>query len=132
MHRLAPAYSSVQRGRRCDYDRGVSDPLTVEARLTSSLGQAVADKLRAAASGRVAERVREGDATLWGPPGAAEIADRLGWLTIAERMQAQVEDLDLFARGVRDDGLEDVVLLGMGGSSLAPEVPRRCFRPRAG
>jgi glucose-6-phosphate isomerase len=132
MHRLAPAYSSALHGRRCDYDRGVSDPLTVEARMTSSLGQAVADKLRAAANERVAERVRQGDATLWGPPGAPEIANRLGWLTIAEHMLGEVDDLRAFADGVRGEGLRDVVLLGMGGSSLAPEVLRRCFEPPAG
>ena len=100
--------------------------------MTSSLGQAVADKLRAAANERVEERVRLRDATLWGPPGTAEIANRLGWLTIAERVLAEVDDLRAFADGVRGEGMRDVVLLGMGGSSLAPEVLRRCFQPRPG
>jgi glucose-6-phosphate isomerase len=100
--------------------------------MTSSLGQAVGDKLRAAANERVAERARQGDATLWGPPGAPEIANRLGWLTIAERMLGEVDDLRAFADSVRDEGMRDVVLLGMGGSSLAPEVLRRCFEPPAG
>jgi len=100
--------------------------------MTSSLGQAVADKLRAAANERVEERVRLRDATLWGPPGTAEIANRLGWLTIAERVLAEVDDLRAFADGVRGEGMRDVVLLGMGGSSLAPEVLRRCFEPRPG
>jgi glucose-6-phosphate isomerase len=106
----------------------VSDaPLTVEARLPASLGNAVADKLEVATQERVAQRVRDGDATLWGPAGAAEIANRLGWLTTARRMLADVDSLVSFARQVRDDGLRDVVLLGMGGSSLAPEVLRRSF-----
>jgi transaldolase / glucose-6-phosphate isomerase len=100
--------------------------------MTSSLGQAVADKLRAAASERVEERVRQGDATLWGPPGTPEIADRLGWLTIAERMLGEVDELRAFVDGVRGEGMRDVVLLGMGGSSLAPEVLRRCFEPQPG
>ena len=112
---------------RCDYDRGVSDPLTVEAQLPASLGGAVERRLQAAAEARVHERVLAGDATLWAPPGTPEVADRLGWLDISERMLAQVGELRAFADGVRDDGIRDVVLLGMGGSSLAPEVLRRCF-----
>jgi glucose-6-phosphate isomerase len=114
----------------------VSDaPPTAEARIPGSLSAVVAEKLRDAARGSVAERVREGDATLWGPAGTPEIADRLGWLTIAERMLAEADALSTFADRVRDDGIHDVVLLGMGGSSLAPEVLRRAFgsapgRPR--
>jgi transaldolase / glucose-6-phosphate isomerase len=121
-------------GSRADYDRGVSDPaLTIEARIPPSLTQLVADKLAQADAAGVDERLRPtadrpADATLWGAPGAAEIANRLGWLTIAERMLAQLDDLHEFCDRVRDDGLRDVVLLGMGGSSLAPEVLRRSFQ----
>ena len=89
----------------------------------------MADQLALATRERVAERLRLADATLWGPTGSPEIADRLGWLTIAERMLGEVDDLGAFAARVRDDGLRDVVLLGMGGSSLAPEVLRRSFAP---
>ena len=95
--------------------------------MPAPLRTAVTEKLRRAADARVAERVRAGDASLWGPSDAPEIADRLGWLTIAERMLAEVDSLTQFADLVRDDGLRDVVLLGMGGSSLAPEVLRRSF-----
>ena len=98
--------------------------------MPASLGGAIAEKLDRAAQDRVAERVRAGDATLWGPTGAAEIADRLGWLTTVERMLGEVDSLTSFSERVRDDGLRDVVLLGMGGSSLAPEVLRRSFGPR--
>jgi glucose-6-phosphate isomerase len=90
----------------------------------------VEEQLALAASTRVSERLREGDPTLWGPQGTPEIANRLGWLTIAERMLGEVDDLTAFADQVRDDGLRDVVLLGMGGSSLAPEVLRRTFAPQ--
>jgi glucose-6-phosphate isomerase len=107
----------------------VSDPLTVEASLPASLAPAVEQRLQAAAEARVQERVAGGDATLWAPPGTPEVADRLGWLTIAERMLAEADTLRAFAEGARDDGIRDVVLLGMGGSSLAPEVLRRCFAP---
>jgi transaldolase / glucose-6-phosphate isomerase len=105
--------------------------LTVEARIPASLRGHVDDSLALAAETRVAERLRLGDATLWGAPGTPEIADRLGWLTIAERMLGEMDAIEAFAAQVRDDGYEDVVLLGMGGSSLAPEVLRRSFGRRA-
>ena len=57
--------------------------LAVEARIPASLAPAVAEKLRSGSQEHVADRLRAGDATLWGPAGAAEISDRLGWLTIA-------------------------------------------------
>ena len=58
----------------------------------------MADKLALAAQAQVAERLRDADATLWGPAGAPEIANRLGWLTIAERMLGEVDDLGAFRR----------------------------------
>ena len=111
--------------------------LAVETEIPVSLRPAVETKLGQAAQAQVAHRLRPAggrpaDATLWGPPGTPEIADRLGWLTVAEQMLGEVEDLITFADAVRTDGLRDVVLLGMGGSSLAPEVLRRCFAPVAG
>jgi glucose-6-phosphate isomerase len=106
--------------------------ITIEARIPDSLVTAVTDAAGGAVRERVAERLRDADATLWGPPGAPEIANRLGWLTIAQRMLAQASELEGFAAEVREEGVRDVVLLGMGGSSLAPEVLRRCFPPRPG
>jgi glucose-6-phosphate isomerase len=111
----------------------VSDPnLTVEARIPASLTDQVAKKLALAEQEHVQQRLHDGDATLWGAPGAPEVANRLGWLTIAERMLAELDEVEAFATEVRDDGIRDVVLLGMGGSSLAPEVLRRSFGHREG
>ena len=47
-------------------------------------------------------------------------------------MREELDDLQAFAEAVRDEGVKDVVLLGMGGSSLAPEVIRRSFGDQAG
>jgi transaldolase / glucose-6-phosphate isomerase len=111
----------------------VSDAsLAVEAQLPASLKPTVADRLALAARSSVATRLREGDPTLWGSPGAPEISNRLGWLTIAERMLSEVSELEAFADLVREQGTRDVVVLGMGGSSLAPEVLRRSFAPVPG
>jgi transaldolase / glucose-6-phosphate isomerase len=101
-------------------DIPVSLQPAVQGKLALALNQDVAERLRPNAD-------RPADPTLWGAAGTPEIANRLGWLTISERMQGEVDDLEAFAEALRADGLRDVVLLGMGGSSLAPEVLRRCF-----
>jgi glucose-6-phosphate isomerase len=106
--------------------------LTVEAEIPASLTGRVREALALAAQAGVARRLRDGDATLWAPAGTPEVADRLGWLTIAERMLAQLDAVEAFAARAREDGVRDVVLLGMGGSSLAPEVLRRSFGHREG
>jgi Phosphoglucose isomerase len=74
--------------------------------------------------GDLIDRVWERDPTVW--TGADE-AKWLGWLEEPRRMRERVEELTAFANGVRDDGFDTIVLLGMGGSSLAPEVLRRTF-----
>ncbi len=64
------------------------------------------------------------DPTLWtaDPAGQEEIRKRLGWLDLPNSSQAAVKEINDFAAQVRADGLTHVLLLGMGGSSLAPEV----------
>jgi transaldolase/glucose-6-phosphate isomerase len=71
---------------------------------------------------RVAERLWAKDWTLWSRTELPELADRLGWLDLPETMTARVPELGSFAEEVRSAGYERVVLLGMGGSSLAAEV----------
>ena len=71
------------------------------------------------------------DHTVWKPE-PAEITNRLGWLHIAEVMSDNLDRLESLAEGVRSDGYTHALLLGMGGSSLAPEVFRRAFGVREG
>ena len=80
----------------------------------------------------VARRIWHKDESLWGGPGVPEIGNRLGWLTIAQRMLDQCGALTQFADEVRADGMQSVVLCGMGGSSLAPEVMRQSFERGGG
>jgi hypothetical protein len=70
------------------------------------------------------DRIWERDPTTW--TGADE-ARWLGWLDEPRRMRERVAELAEFADGLAADGIDTVVLLGMGGSSLAPEVLRRTF-----
>ncbi len=67
------------------------------------------------------------DFRLWSPQPVPEIANRMGWLTLPEAMQAQAGDISSFADLVRDEGFRHVVLLGMGGSSLAPDLFQIAF-----
>jgi transaldolase/glucose-6-phosphate isomerase len=67
------------------------------------------------------------DHTVWSARPVPELTDRLGWLKLPESMRTQAEDLSRFALEVRSDGFRDAVVLGMGGSSLAPEVFARTY-----
>ena len=67
---------------------------------------------------------REPEAWTSDPSVKSLVANRLGWLTSPQLMADSIDRLRRFADGVRGDGFLDVVLLGMGGSSLAPEVLR--------
>jgi transaldolase/glucose-6-phosphate isomerase len=68
----------------------------------------------------VGRRVWERDVTVWAEPGTPEIENRLGWLRLPTSMAERVDDWVGFADTI--DDVDDVVLCGMGGSSLAPEV----------
>jgi glucose-6-phosphate isomerase len=72
------------------------------------------------------ERLWACDHRLW-KQDPTEIANRLGWLTIIDYMNDRTADLLTFAASVKKRGIRDVVLLGMGGSSLGPEVLRASF-----
>ena len=87
---------------------------------------AAGEARKALAAGRVVERIRRKDHTLWKPE-PKEIADRLGWLDSPWAMQGRLAEIASFVEGVRADGLNFALLLGMGGSSLAPEVLRKVF-----
>ncbi|HUZ80430.1 MAG TPA: bifunctional transaldolase/phosoglucose isomerase [Thermoplasmata archaeon] len=80
----------------------------------------------------VGDRLWRGDPTLWPAAAAPDVADRLGWLRLPETMRDALPALLKFAEEVRADGTRHVVVLGMGGSSLAPNVFRRIFGPREG
>ena len=99
-----------------------------------SLGKARATADEAVASLQETDavaRIWSGDHTLWSSD-PTEITDRLGWLETPSSMLDSVDDLNQFAREVRDEGTGHVVLLGMGGSSLGAEVLRQTLEQREG
>jgi transaldolase/glucose-6-phosphate isomerase len=80
----------------------------------------------------VPKRMWGRDPTVWKPdPNTPEIRDRLGWLNVGEMMAQQVTRLAAFAEETRRE-FDHVVLCGMGGSSLAPEVLWRTFGRKPG
>ena len=72
------------------------------------------------------------DHTVWSAQPVPELTDRLGWLKLPESMRTQAEDLTRFGQEVRAAGFRDAVVLGMGGSSLAPEVFSRTYGSASG
>ena len=107
-------------------------PAAIEADLPPELEQPLAARVKRAHDEDVARRIWQRDGTLWAPEGTAEVTDRLGWLTIADKLLEEADTLDAFREECVADGLTDVVLLGMGGSSLAPEVFRLSYGQREG
>jgi glucose-6-phosphate isomerase len=91
------------------------------AAIATAVGGLRARALAADVAGRLAGK----DPTLWGPEAAAEAAIRLGWLDAPRTSRELLPRLAALRDGLRADGLDHVVLAGMGGSSLAPEVITR-------
>ena len=75
---------------------------------------------------QVIYRIWSGDHTVW-KPDPTEISNRLAWLTVTDVMREQIPVMRSLAGEVRNEGYRHVVLLGMGGSSLRPEVLRQTF-----
>ncbi len=100
------------------------------------LGGAVNKALGNLESNSVPARLQRQDPSLWSDdPGVQKaIANRLGWLSSVREMfdQAEIGVFEQFAADVRQRGYKHVVLLGMGGSSLAPEVMAEIFGPQEG
>src|ERR1700760_2871559 len=110
----------------------MSDVTTIEADVPERYADAVAARLQSAADEDVVSRIWRKDGTLWAPEGTPEVTNRLGWLDIAERSKEQLPELDALREDLVNDEYTDAIVLGMGGSSLAPEVFRLSFGEQDG
>jgi transaldolase / glucose-6-phosphate isomerase len=83
---------------------------------------------------KAVSRMWKKDPTVWkdGPEHEKIIGNALGWLKVAETMQPHVAELLAFAEEIRKAEFEYAVVLGMGGSSLCPEVLARTFGKKDG
>src|SRR4051794_5938624 len=105
----------------------MSDVTTIEADVPERYADAVSTRLQRAVDEDVVGRIWRKDGTLWAPEGTPEVTNRLGWLDIAERSREELGELDGFREELLSEGYTDAIVLGMGGSSLAPEVFRQSF-----
>jgi glucose-6-phosphate isomerase len=90
----------------------VHDGLAAQAR--PLVDQLIADQ--------VASKLAAQDPTLWGPDAESEASIRLSWTTLHESSRALVGEIEALSAELAGEGVDRVVLAGMGGSSLAPEV----------
>src|SRR2546430_1068175 len=99
-----------------------------EAQL-GAIDSAVNKRLEQLEQAAVVRRIAEKEAALWKSNGSSEteIRERLGWLQVADRMEERVPELDALRKELVGEGFTDAILMGMGGSSLAPEVFRQTF-----
>ncbi|HJQ15041.1 MAG TPA: bifunctional transaldolase/phosoglucose isomerase [Anaerolineales bacterium] len=103
---------------------------TIEERKTSAasdlgpLAEPVAKRIAQLESDSVPERLWKHDPTLWttDPEGQAEVKKRMGWLDSPDKARALLPVYKTFAEEVRKEGIDRVLVLGMGGSSLTAEV----------
>ncbi|MBE2320857.1 glucose-6-phosphate isomerase [Solirubrobacter sp. CPCC 204708] len=107
----------------------MSDVTTIEADVPERYADAVQTRLRRAADEDIVGRLWRRDGTLWAPEGTPEVTNRLGWLDIAERSREELADYEQLRDELLRENFTDAIVLGMGGSSLAPEVFRQSFRP---
>lgn len=89
---------------------------------TGAAQQAIEQQIPALVEDRIATRIFAKDHTLWGPDAESESAIRLGWVEAATVSQPLVADILDLREALAAEGVTHIVLCGMGGSSLAPEV----------
>lgn len=88
--------------------------------------RAVPEALARLGNASILSRVWSHDHTVW-QPDDADITNRLGWLDLPGAMPELIDRVERFIAGTRHEELRHVLLLGMGGSSLAPETFSKVF-----
>jgi len=104
---------------------GVEGGALVEVTASGAAADAVATQVSMLSDERIASRIAAKDPTIWGFQAAAEAAIRLGWTELHVTSRAILDDLAALKSALDAEGIDRVVLAGMGGSSLAPEVITR-------
>jgi len=96
-----------------------------------SFSEAIAKKITDMKKERIIDRIWEKDFTVWEntPTG---ISNRLAWLDSPVETRNALNEINEFVKSVTDDGFTDVLLMGMGGSSLSPEVFSKVFGTKKG
>ncbi|MFJ5956198.1 glucose-6-phosphate isomerase [Paenarthrobacter sp. NPDC092416] len=95
---------------------------TISYDASGAAQQAIAQQITSLVEDKVATRIFAKDHTLWGPEAESESAIRLGWVEAPAISQSLVDGILELRDALRAEGVSRIVLCGMGGSSLAPEV----------
>ncbi|HVC52876.1 MAG TPA: bifunctional transaldolase/phosoglucose isomerase [Stellaceae bacterium] len=119
-------YAAVQKKRHSVLGRKLN---SMTYKLPEAIGKAVGEAIEDWRKGGKIRRLWHADASLWTE---ADEAKWVGWLGIVEAQQKAIAVLENFAKDVRSGGFSDVLLLGMGGSSLGPEVFAETFGSKPG
>lgn len=98
-------------------------PARLSDQLPSSFAPTINSTLERLSRDRVVDRLWSKDHRLW-KDDPTEISNRLGWLTVQDQMRQKILQLQHCESVAKEMQVKDVVLLGMGGSSLGPEVFR--------
>ncbi|WP_447925399.1 glucose-6-phosphate isomerase [Georgenia muralis] len=101
---------------------GPEEGAVVEVSATGDAARAVGDHVPGLVAEKVASRLAAQDPTLWGEAAEAEAAVRLGWTDLHAGSRPLLAPLRALREELAAEGVDRVVLCGMGGSSLAPEV----------
>ncbi|GAA3548747.1 glucose-6-phosphate isomerase [Aeromicrobium flavum] len=96
--------------------------MTYRLRIHTPRDESVDEAVEALVAECFASRLFDEDGTLWGPEAESEASIRLSWVTLHESSRALVPEIVALRDDLRSRGVTRVVLCGMGGSSLAPEV----------
>lgn len=101
--------------------------MSISIQHSGAVSESVAEFVPTLVSDKVASRLFAKDATLWGQDAESESAIRLGWVDAATKSLALIDELNALRADLKARGLTRVVLCGMGGSSLAPEVVTKTY-----
>ncbi|MEJ7691188.1 MAG: hypothetical protein WKF76_12560 [Nocardioidaceae bacterium] len=99
----------------------------MKAALTVATSAAYDDTVQQLVDDAVASKLAAQDPTLWGPEAESEASVRLSWVGLPVSSRPLLAEIDALRAQLWSEGIDQVVLCGMGGSSLAPEVIARTY-----
>ncbi len=101
--------------------------MSIKIHVSGAAEEAVRSTVPTLVADLVASSITDQNSTLWGPEAESEAAKRLGWTEAVAVSRPLVDEIVALRDKLQNAGVNHIVLAGMGGSSLAPEVITRTF-----
>ncbi|MFM1844945.1 MAG: hypothetical protein RI917_263, partial [Actinomycetota bacterium] len=95
---------------------------SLEVNLSPEVAKRVSRAIESIIDSQIASRIADKDSTVWGAAAQPEASIRLGWVSSYRDSSNLVPEIIQLRDELRSKGIDRIVLCGMGGSSLAPEV----------